>query len=329
MASCNLQLAPGASPLEIPCGLRTPVAVHRQQADFQNTDVATAQTVAVMVEHIKQAARDPIVTLSVLDAIGNPDVASDSRRAVGAWWHWIKRRVQFEPDETLIERYLQESDQLELLISPSVLLRMARPAGDCDDFTMLAGAGLVAMGLPFQIMTVAADGSEPSRWSHVYGRVEVAPGEWMAIDVSHGKEPGWEVPEHRQYRRAVWDLNAQLLEDKTAMYKNAGAGAGLGFVASPNVNASPSTLPSGGGSGWNTVLQDIAKIGAGIARDRLTPLRPGEYVQSGPNVRAYEVPGARPVDGNATGSVFSGASAMPSWIWLAVGGVVLLMVAKK
>ena len=46
---------------------------------------------------------------------------------------------------------------VDFLIEPSVLIRMRKPQGDCDEFTMLSLALLVANGIDCEIVTVACD----------------------------------------------------------------------------------------------------------------------------------------------------------------------------
>jgi len=78
-----------------------------------------------------------------------------------------------------------------------VLLGMSSPAGDCDDFSMLTGAMLLAAGIPsVEVFTVAADGIDPNRWSHVYLVAHLGAGgsEPLVMDCSHGQWFGWEAP---------------------------------------------------------------------------------------------------------------------------------------
>ena len=65
--------------------------------------------------------------------------------------------------------------------------------GDCDDFSMYLAALLTANGIACSFITVAADGHAPDQYSHVYV-VAYPDGERVACDASHGKYPGWEVP---------------------------------------------------------------------------------------------------------------------------------------
>ena len=86
--------------------------------------------------------------------------------AWAAFW-FAKHNVKFVVDEAPMFR-LGETGQQDLLISPSVLIRMQKPEEDCDGFTMLVCALLRCMGVPFVIVTIAASPDDPSRWSHVF-----------------------------------------------------------------------------------------------------------------------------------------------------------------
>jgi hypothetical protein len=170
----------------------------REQAPA-DSESSTRQTVERMAQHVRAAAGDPAVIWAAHEALRTAGGPGSSQRArCQAVFFWIKAHVRFRTDDALISQLFGEQDQLELLISPPVLLRAASPAGDCDDFTMLCCAMLNELGVPNRICTVKADQPDPDRWSHVYC---CAGG--MALDTSHGDFPGWEVPHF--YEKRYWD----------------------------------------------------------------------------------------------------------------------------
>jgi hypothetical protein len=172
---------------------------------------ATAQTVRKMCEHIAGAVKDPATQAAAATALkrfGNVALSQARRRAWSAWWY-AKHLVKFVSDDTLLASMLNEHDQRELLNPPPVLLRMSKPQGDCDDFTMLVCSLLKCLGVPFEIVTIAADPAEPSRWSHVYAVALVEDGGRLPIDASHGKFPGWEVPLEHILRYQAWDESGE------------------------------------------------------------------------------------------------------------------------
>lgn len=354
--SCRQQLAGAGAGFGVSCSA-PPLAVDREQAPLNDSDSATARTVRQMVRHITAGASDPEVLRWVaLSQVYLPAGASAYARA-WCWFWWVKSHVRFVSDEDSILRYFGESEQLELLISPAVMVRMDDPAGDCDDFSMLVCAGLAAMGLRCEVVTVAARPDDPGIFSHVFARVEVGRGRWLAMDASHGDRPGWEVPPERQYRRVVWGLDGSRMEVETmAGYnglhgydrvtpipaqqvarENLGAHSGLVVRAGSampygRVHLARRARPGMGDAitgeapaapqSWQDVFKSLALTGGSILQQQLAPLNPGEYVQTATGVRAREVPGAVP----GSGYTLSTASTGSMWPLLAVAGVGLVLV---
>jgi len=114
--------------------------ITRYQADLEDSDRATAQTLAVMCEQINKAAQDPVLCAAARDAVrrfrGGPFFAgaginpwsSPHAIAESAWW-WVKHALRFVHHDGLIQVWFNEHDQLQLLISPDLLLRMQDPRG--------------------------------------------------------------------------------------------------------------------------------------------------------------------------------------------------------
>lgn len=182
------------------------IQFERFQGDLQDSDRATAETVACMCKYIADAQSDPGVWQAALESRnwGNP--------VAGAFW-WPKHHIKFVQDDVLVSQLLNERDQLELLVTPPVMVRSSKPRGDCDDFTMMVCALLKCLGVGFEIVTVAADGHDPSRFSHVFCRAVLSDGSRIPLDASHGKYPGWCVPASRTYRMQVWDEQGNPIKD--------------------------------------------------------------------------------------------------------------------
>ena len=201
------------------------VQFERYQGDLENSDRATAETVACMCKYISDAQNDP----GVWAAAGEAQRWGSA--AAGAFW-WAKHNIKFVQDDLLVARLLNETDQLELLVTPPVMVRSSRPQGDCDDFTMMVCALLKLLGVGFEIVTVAADGVDPSRFSHVFCRAVLSDGSRIPLDASHGKYPGWCVPASRTYRIQVWDESGAPIKDAGSKWNGlhgfiAGAGRGV------------------------------------------------------------------------------------------------------
>jgi hypothetical protein len=222
-----------------------PVTLTREQASLDDSAASTAQTVERMAQHITSSAGDPFVIEATRRAVSycrvkgaHPeDRKSEQAKAI---WFWIKANIHFEQDDARIRQLFREPDQLELLIEPRVLLRMRKPAGDCDDFTMLACAIMHELGIPNWIVTVRADRQDASRWSHVYCAA-VIHGRPFVMDCSHGQRPGWEVPYF--FGRQFWDSRTGA--------KVGGEDSRLPYwpvpIGTNNTHCSTQNLPSGMG----------------------------------------------------------------------------------
>lgn len=182
-----------------------------EQANPEDTEGSTAQTVRAMCGEIREAAGDWLVIGSArmtLQAFQHYPFAADPATAI--WW-FVKHRLKFVQDEITLSRLLNKRGELDFLQSPSILLRARKPQGDCDCFTMLVCALLECAGVPWKICTVKCDAREPWRWSHVYCCAELPDGRRIALDASHGNAPGWEVPARDVFEYAEWDRDGNRL----------------------------------------------------------------------------------------------------------------------
>lgn len=207
---------------------------------------ATAQTVRKMCEHIRAAVHDPVVIQAARRAAAAAGADSSPARLAVAVFMAVKHTVRFVHDDVLIRALLNESNQLELLISPPVLLRMRQPAGDCDDFVMLCCAMLAVLGIPARIITICSDPGDPRRFSHVYCEALCQDENlWLNIDAANGDYPGWEVPPGRRYRRVTWDLAGNVVADVEQLPRlmpGARAAAGIGDIATPPAPIDPAPV---------------------------------------------------------------------------------------
>lgn len=195
--------------------------IARKQADVSNADRATAQTVAWICELINESVPAPAVQAFARGAVrtwrggplyraANPD---DQRMRACSVWFAVKSAMHFVEHADQIRALLNESDQLQLLIRPDVLLSSAHPAGDCAVYAPLVCACLGALGIAWEIITVACDPREPDVYSHVYARAVLDSGQRIPLDASHGKYPGWEVPREHTLRKQVWDESGTPIDD--------------------------------------------------------------------------------------------------------------------
>jgi hypothetical protein len=186
----------------------------REQAPLNDSEASTVQTVAKMAEHIRNSAGDPAVKWCAHQAAKSCGPGAPASALARAVFYFLKSRVRFRTDDDLIALMRIGQDELELLVSPPVLLRHPKPEGDCDDFTMACCALLHELGVQADIVTVKADQPDPGRWSHVYCSAQTEQGP-MILDTSHGDFPGWEVPYF--YQKRTWDSRTgQRIADEGA-----------------------------------------------------------------------------------------------------------------
>lgn len=178
--------------------------IKEKVAASSDTDQSTAQTVAKMCEYVHKSAGDPIVQRWARAACDRLALGNTSPESLcwGVWW-MAKHRVRFAKDEPRLMG-TGDGDALDLLIEPAVLVRQVQPAEDCDGFTMLVCAMLECLGVPWNIVTIACDPSDRTRWSHVFP-VAVVGGGILPLDASHGDYPGWMVPAEHTTRWQCWD----------------------------------------------------------------------------------------------------------------------------
>jgi hypothetical protein len=131
-----------------------------------------------------------------------------------AIWQWVKRNLEFVHHSKLFGIRDSLGPMLQLLIRPDAVLKMRRPKGDCAVFTCLECSMLNCRDLNWELVTVAVDPRQPGIYSHVYPRVILEDGRRIALDASHGKYPGWEVPDAHVSAKQVWDREGNPIEDQ-------------------------------------------------------------------------------------------------------------------
>jgi transglutaminase-like putative cysteine protease len=102
---------------------------------------------------------------------------------------------------------------IEVLIRPVDMSELCRDGkcrrtGDCDDYSMYTAALLKAAQVDVKFATVKADPRQPDRDSHVYVVAYNKDRGRVALDVSHGLYPGWEV---EAQSKTEWDIGASPL----------------------------------------------------------------------------------------------------------------------
>lgn len=176
----------------------------------------TAQTVRYMYELAAADAEDPAVIGAAAEALeiaGLDNGSPDFDKACAVFW-WLKNTIRYVPTpgtSPLVD---------QTLISPTAVLAMPEPIGDCPQFSMLACAMFRVLGMNSCYVTIAAEEFAPDQFSHIYNTVEVAPGTWMPFDSSNGPEPGAEYA--KPLKRRVWPQidRPNRRKGKTAMMRS-------------------------------------------------------------------------------------------------------------
>jgi hypothetical protein len=320
---------------------------------------ATAQTVEVMCSQIAASARDAEVRSLAAGAAarfrGGPfympaaagdRATSDPAALAGSCWWWAKHFIQFELHDKTIRRLLNEADQQQLLISPDVLVRMENRRGDCAIYTELICAFLSVLGVRWEIVTVAANPREPGVFSHVYPRAVLPDGSRLALDASHGKYPGWQVPRAHTSRIQVWDMRGRPVADSDSRWNGLhGYQRGLGddaegtpFTYTPDVSTTTTLpdpfglyngarAPSPSSFNWGNFVGNLAnqwtQIGSRV-------LAPSTTVQRGANGSlAIVTPGNSPVGSALIGTAAGAGAALPSGLlWLGAGVLAFMVFAS-
>lgn len=164
-------------------------------------DQGTAQTVELMRQLVDEALADQnFVNLAVRIVKTVP--AYQDMSEVQALYRWVKQNIRFTKDPVTKEK----------LYPPQQLLKIK--AGDCDDISMLLGAFLLALGYPARLITISANPSQPTEFSHVYVEGEVPPGsgQWVPMDAARvDSEFGVAPPNY--FRKRAWSLTDSTYQD--------------------------------------------------------------------------------------------------------------------
>jgi transglutaminase-like putative cysteine protease len=189
-----------------------PVTIQRKVTNRWNSDVSTVDTIRILRRLARQYATDPYVEYAVAEATSRLGANVSDRQIACALFYWVRQTVSFVEDETLLYEELgvaPENLDKELLIVPPLLLQMPQPMGDCDDFSLLLAAMALAADLRAYYITVAADASDPQKFSHIYVCVELADeGSHLCLDAGNRYQavpPGWEECTHI-HRKAIWRI---------------------------------------------------------------------------------------------------------------------------
>lgn len=231
-----------------------------------------------MQEFIAADAAHPRVIAAVQQAVAGT-APSDTGGLIRAVFAWVKRQVLLVSDAELARLGgFPKAADAEVLIRPADILAMPQPQGDCDDFAMLGAAMLRALGIGSELITVAADPADISRYSHVYVLAVLPDGQRLPLDLSHGVQPGW-------YPGSLGKTRIWLQPHP-----------GLGDID------------------WGKLLQIGAETGSKIATARYAQPPAGTYIQAGPSGQTiYRQP-----EGSAAALQFPTTQITSNWLTVAI-----------
>ena len=294
-------------------------------------DTAVAQTIARMAQYVKADQLSEI-----LRSIARPilDSSDSEQTAARACFEWIKAHVVFKKDSDTARPVLSSPLTREVLIRPVDLVRMPRPAGDCDCQSMLMAALLGACGISSCFVTVAADFTQPGVYSHVYVRALFSDGSSMPLDASHGYYAGWEVDNFLGKRRD-WSIDSMFISGASlgdlgdTLTLPDGSVVDMSTTANTDVVGSIDTGTSDSSIDWNSILQDTVTGGLKILNTvfAVPNLPSGSYMvkqRDGSVVMANNVPGAVP--GTVPGG-FGVPSNIGRYLPWVIGGAAVVAVA--
>lgn len=158
-------------------------------------DAGTAQTIRAIRNLVDDAWKDSVVNRAAIDILRNAGVdqyASDAEKGL-ALYNWALANMYFVNDPVTKEALRPARELLQMR------------AGDCDDINAILLPSLLGtVGIEPRLVTIAANSSDPSVFSHIYAEANVD-GAWTAYDAARpGAQYGAAPP--AWYRREWWSL---------------------------------------------------------------------------------------------------------------------------
>ena len=150
----------------------------------------------IIADKIVEGSRDPVIRrvateiLTGMGGNGQPWAVGekDWEGEIRAIFAFVRRNVRYTRDPPDLDFYQRARRILQT------------KAGDCDDMTIILGSLLMTVGYPtrFKVVAVRPPGAPtPPDFNHIYLLVGVPPRDpqqWVPLDASVNKPPGWEPP---------------------------------------------------------------------------------------------------------------------------------------
>ena len=151
------------------------ISMHKIPEGYSGT-LKTAEHISRL---IKQGAKDFLVRQTAIDILLQRGVKpKDYVGEIKSLFEWVQQNI----------RYTKDTVRVEVLHSAHRMLELR--AGDCDDFSIVLGALLEAIGHPVRLVLTGPDPLKPLLFSHIYLDV-YCKGRWIALDATMPYAMGW------------------------------------------------------------------------------------------------------------------------------------------
>lgn len=174
-------------------------AVPQTEEYIGTGDQAIFNTVTKMKDIISQSSKNPYIREWARKIVARVAV-NDKKGEASAIFDFVRDNVRYTKDPMGFE-YMQTPP----VVLEDIRLYMEgqgdRPAGDCDDMTLLSLSLLKSIGFPVAIKVVSFHNHK--KFSHVYGLAQVGH-EWICVDcVRPDQSFGWESQGHTRVMETV------------------------------------------------------------------------------------------------------------------------------
>lgn len=144
-------------------------------------ETGTKQTVAVIRELVRDGRMNSVVRRTAEEVLRASGIAErDALGEIRALFEFVRSSLRYTRDPINVEQ-----------VTTAEGLILDHSHGDCDDFVVLLGSLLEAVGHPVRLKIVRK--AERGPWRHIYLEVFVS-GRWLPADPTNKKQPlGWEV----------------------------------------------------------------------------------------------------------------------------------------
>ena len=141
--------------------------------------LGTLKTAEHISRLIKQGAKDFRVRQTAIDILLQRGVKpKDYIGEIKSLFEWVQQNI----------RYTKDTVHVEVLHSAHRMLELR--AGDCDDFSIVLGALLEAIGHPVRLVLTGPDPLRQNLFTHIYLEV-FHKGRWIPLDATMPYSMGW------------------------------------------------------------------------------------------------------------------------------------------